>query len=164
MAVNATSAGVTTTSSGACATDTAALPLAPPDVAVTVADPLPAAVTSPVLSTDATEASDEDQDTAAPDMTLPFWSRTSATNCTVSPMAAKATDVGVTVTVVATGGGGGGGSGGSVAESPHESVRGIVATKATNAKRGTARVVKARRLIQSLGNAGRMLNRSRQVA
>ena len=54
-----------------CATVTAASSEAEPDIAVIVAVPLPAAVTSPEASTVATATSELAQATDAPDMTRP---------------------------------------------------------------------------------------------
>ena len=109
--------GVTVTVFTTWSTVIEAVPDAAPDVAVIVAVPLPAAVTTPTASTGATEGSEEDHATVAPAIGCPFWSRTSAVNCIVSPMDARAADVGATDTVVATGAGGGTGS---VPESPHD--------------------------------------------
>ena len=83
---------------------------------MTLAVPLPAAVTSPEPSTIVTEASLLDHATGAPAITCPFWSRNSALSCTVSPNAASAAVAGVTLTVV--GRGGSGGRDGSVPRSP----------------------------------------------
>lgn len=70
--------GVTATSVTTCATLTDAAPDACPDVAVMVAAPLRAAVTSPDPSTVATDTSLLDHDTDAFAITSPYWSRTSA--------------------------------------------------------------------------------------
>ena len=110
-------AGDTLTELTLWATDTVALPDADPAVAVIVAVPLPAAVTRPEPLTAAIEAALLDQVTAAPAITCPFWSRTSAESCTVSPRAVSWVVAGVTATVVGRGGSGGG-VGGSVAPSP----------------------------------------------
>ena len=75
------------------------------------------AVTSPDPLTVATEALLLVQVTPAPAITWPFWSRTSAVNCSVAPKAVSWAVAGVTVTVVGRGGSGGG-VGGSVAPSP----------------------------------------------
>ena len=109
-------AGETATSLTCCATVIVALPDADPAVAVIVAVPLPAAVTSPAASTVATVASLLRQATAAPGIACPLWSRTSAVNWTVAPSAVSSTVAGLTVTVVGWGGSGGG----SVAPSPQE--------------------------------------------
>ena len=110
-------AGVTVTALTSWATVTVALPDAEPAVAVIVAVPLPAAVTSPDALTVATAAALLDQVTAAPAIALPFWSRTSAVNCSVAPNAVSRTVAGATATVAGRGGSGGG-VGGSVAPSP----------------------------------------------
>ena len=121
IATSVSAAGVTRTVAAACDTVTVALPAAEPDVAVTLALPTPAAVTRPVPSTVATDASLEAQVTVAPGMTRPFWSSTCAVSCVVSPSAVSAAVAGDTVTDVATGGGGGGGGGGAVGpSSPQE--------------------------------------------
>ena len=114
-ATSVSTAGETATALTSCTTVTAALPEAEPEVAVIVAVPLPAAVTSPVASTVATEGSPLDQATATPAIASPFWSRTSAASRTVSPSAVSPAVAGVTVKVVARGGSG---AGGSVAPSP----------------------------------------------
>ena len=90
------------------ATVAEAVPAAEPEAAVIVAVPLAAAVT--------TAASLEDHATAAPVITFPFWSRTSAESCAVSPSAANCDAAGVTVTAV---GRAGSVAGGSVPPSPH---------------------------------------------
>ena len=72
-------AGDTVTVLACCATVTDALPEAEPAIAVMVAVPLAIAVTSPA-STVATDALLLVQLTAAPAMTVPFWSRTVAVN------------------------------------------------------------------------------------
>ena len=72
------SVGDTATESSACVTVTAAVPETPPDAAVIVAVPLATAVTSTAASTVATDAAGLDHATAAPAITLPLWSRTSA--------------------------------------------------------------------------------------
>ena len=114
---NAKSTGVRLRATASCSTNTAALPVTEPVAAVIVAVPLPTAVTRPVASTPATPALLDDQVTAVPAMTWPFWSRTSAVSCTVASSAASRTCAGFTTTVVARGGSTG--AGGSVAPSPH---------------------------------------------
>ena len=109
-ATSVLASGVTVTAATTCATVIAAVPDAWPDVAVMVAAPLSAEVTRPAASTVATEAALVDHDTDAPDITLPYWSRTSAVSCTVASRAASPAAEGVTVTVVGRGGSGGGGS------------------------------------------------------
>ena len=81
------------------ATVAVALPDADPAVAVIVAVPFVAAVTSPEALTVATAAALLDQLTAAPAISLPFWSRTSAVNCSVAPKAVSCTVAGATPTV-----------------------------------------------------------------
>ena len=119
MSPNATSvsaAGDTSTALTTWATVTAAVPDAEPAVAVIVALPFAAAVTSPDASTAATGASLLVHATVAPVITRPFWSRTSAVSRTVSPRADSVAEPGLTITVVATGAGGGG----STAPSPQD--------------------------------------------
>ena len=110
-------AGVTVTAPTSWATVTCALPEAEPAVAVIVAVPLPAAVTSPDASTVATAAALLAQLSAAPAIALPFWSSTSAVSCSVAPNAVNWTVAGATATEAGRGGSGGGG-GGAVAPSP----------------------------------------------
>jgi len=69
---------------------------------VIVAVPLVTAVTSPADETVATEASDDDHVTVAPDITDPDASFTVALNVTVSPRDAKLFVLGETVTLVGT--------------------------------------------------------------
>ena len=58
--------------------------------------------------------------TAAPAITLPLWSRTSALSWTVAPNAVSSTLAGLTVTAVGrAGSGGGGGAGPAVSSFPH---------------------------------------------
>ena len=83
-------------------TVTAAVPLAEPEVAVMVADPLLTAVSSPADETVATEAAEEDHVTVAPDITDPDASFTVALSVAVSPIDAKLFVLGDTVTVAAT--------------------------------------------------------------
>ena len=68
-----------------------------------VAIPLAVAVTKPADDTVATDGSDVDQDTLAPDMVLPFWSLTVAESCFVSPIDVKLRVVAESVMEVATG-------------------------------------------------------------
>ena len=131
-ATSVSAAGETATVLTSWATITVAVPDADPAVAVIVAVPLPAAVTSPWASTVATAALLLDQVTAAPAITCPFWSRTSAESCTVAPRAVSWVVAGVTATVVGRGGSGGGGS---VAPSPHAE------TQATPASAADSRMV-----------------------
>ena len=84
-------------------TVTDAVPLADPDVAVTVAVPFAPAVTRPVVETPATDGEEEVQVTTALLIVTPFWSRTVATSCCVSPSDEKVNVEGESVTVVATG-------------------------------------------------------------
>ena len=82
-----------------CATVTAAVPLAEPEVAVMVAVPLATEVTSPVDDTVAAVVSDDVHVTVAPDMVLPPASFTVAANVTVSPIDANVFVLGDTVTL-----------------------------------------------------------------
>ena len=101
--------------STSCATVTVASPLAEDTRAVMVATPAPAAVTSPVVrSAVATVGRRLAQVTDTPVITLPYWSRTSAVNCSESPIAVNVTDAGEMVSVVGVGG-----SGGGVGSPPH---------------------------------------------
>jgi len=70
-------------------TETDAVPLTEPDVAVIVAVPSATEVTSPADETVATEVLDEDHVTVAPDMVLPPASFTVATSVAVSESEAK---------------------------------------------------------------------------
>ena len=76
---------------------TVAVPLADPDVAVMVAVPLPAAVTSPAVETVATEALDVVHVTVAPEMMFPAASLTVATRVAPSPIDVKLRLVGESV-------------------------------------------------------------------
>ena len=92
----------TTTEPAACDTITAARPTASPAVAVIVAIPLPAAVTTPDGSTTATSVSPLAHATRSPSIRRPIWSRTSAMRRTVSLSAVNSRVSGVTATVVGT--------------------------------------------------------------
>ena len=129
-------AGVTATALTSWATVTVALPDADPAVAVIVAVPLPVAVTKPAALTVATAALLVAQVTAAPAIACPFWSRTSAWSCTVSPRAVSSAVAGVTVTVLGRGGSGGGACG-AVAPSPQAAA--VQATVAIAADQTTKR-------------------------
>ena len=96
--------GTSSTALTACTTVTVAVPKASPALAVIAAMPLPTAVTNPDASTVATEASLEDHETAAAAIACPFWSCTSALNCTVSSNALSMAAAGLTVTTSASGG------------------------------------------------------------
>ena len=103
--------GATRTLATRCATVTEALEEEAPDVAVTLADPFWMATTRPVGFTVATVASLVAQLTGAPVIARPFWSRTVAVSCSVSPREWKVTDEREMVIVVGTerwGWGGGG--------------------------------------------------------
>ena len=78
-------AGSITTLPADCITVTGTLADALPERAVTVALPLPTAVTRPWPLTEATCGSLLDQTTSAPDTSSPFPSTTEAVSCTVSP-------------------------------------------------------------------------------
>ena len=81
---------------------TVAVPLADPDVAVTVAVPSVTAVTNPAVETVATEALDVAQVTVGFEITVPPASVTVATTVAVSPADVKLTLVGARVTDWAT--------------------------------------------------------------
>ena len=102
-------------------TDT--VPLADPDVAVTVAVPPATDVTSPADETVATDAADVVHDTLAPLIVAPFWSLTVAVSWEVSPNEAKLRLVAESVIEVATGVGGVGGLVGVVPPSPQAARR-----------------------------------------
>jgi hypothetical protein len=72
-------------------------PLIPPLVAVTVAEPAPTAVTTPLVLTVATAALSLTQAIERPARTLPLGSRTVATSCLVACDTSEV-DVGLTVT------------------------------------------------------------------
>ena len=80
----------------------AAVPLATPEVAVMVTDPLATAVTRPADETVATEVLEDDHVTVAPEITDPFSSLTVALNATVSPRDDKELVLGETSTLAAT--------------------------------------------------------------
>ena len=98
---------------------TAAVALAEPEVAVTVAVPSATEVTRPVDDTVATEGADVAHVTLAPLMAAPFWSLTVAESCCVAPKDEKLKVVADSVMEVATGVGGVGGLVGVVPPSPH---------------------------------------------
>jgi hypothetical protein len=79
-----------------------AVPLAEPEVAVTVAVPLPTEVTRPADETVATVVSEDAHVTVAPDISVPAASFTVTLNVTVSSMLVKVFVLGDTVTVDAT--------------------------------------------------------------
>ena len=83
-------------------TVTAAVALAAPEVAVTVAVPLATAVTSPADETVATAVFVDDHVTVGPDITVPPASLTVAARVTVSPTDVNVFSLGDTVTVDAT--------------------------------------------------------------
>ena len=86
-----------------CATVTAALWVAVPEVAVTCALPFATAVAKPVvLPTVATAASVDAHDTTAADIACPRWSFTTPVNCWLLPMAPSVALGGLMVIVVAT--------------------------------------------------------------
>src|SRR5687767_5499975 len=97
-----------TEATGMGTTVTAAVPLFPSLVAVIVALPAAAPVTSPLAETVATPLALVVHVTPRPVSTLPAASRSVAVSCTVEPSCTLA-GAGVTVTV-ATGAGGGGGA------------------------------------------------------
>ena len=76
--------------------------LAEPEVAMIVADPFAAAVTSPADETVATVVSEDDHVTVAPDITVPPASFTVALSVTVSPTNSKVLVLGESSTVDAT--------------------------------------------------------------
>ena len=85
-----------------CATVTADVALAEPEVAVIVAVPSATAVTSPADETVATVAADVDHVTVAPDMVVPPVSFTVALTVTVAPTDAKVLVLSDSSTVDAT--------------------------------------------------------------
>ena len=113
---------------GTCCTHTSPYPRATRASAAISAVPFPVAVTSPVASTVATEASLLVQSTVVPAITFAFWSLTSAVSRTVAPSAVSAAVGGLTVTVA--------GNAGSVgpSPSPHPSARATTTTAADNRK------------------------------
>ena len=80
---------------------TAAVPLADPDVAVTVAVPSVTAVTNPAVETVATEALDVAHVTVGFEMIFPAASVTVAARVAVAPIELKVTLVGASVTEAA---------------------------------------------------------------
>jgi hypothetical protein len=89
------------------ATETAAVPVTAPLVAVIVAVPFATEVTRPVDDTVATDELDVAHVTAALAITAPFWSLTVADSWDVAPSEAKLRLSSETVIAVATGVGGG---------------------------------------------------------
>jgi len=79
-------------------TEIPAVPLAEPDVAVIVAEPVAIPVTRPADDTVATDALDELQVTLAPFIVTPFWSLTVVVRVAVSPTDVKLRLVGESVT------------------------------------------------------------------
>ena len=108
--------GSTAASATSCATVTDAEPNTDPAAAVILALPLATAVTTPEASAVATDGAPLVHVTAAPDMTLPYWSSTSADSCTVAPSAVSSAEAGLTVTLAGRGGSGATGGG---PPSPH---------------------------------------------
>ena len=90
--------GETSTVDATCATVTADVAVAEPEVAVMVAVPFTTAVTSPADETVATDAADVDHVTVAPDMADPPVSFTVALTVTVSPTDVKVFVLGETST------------------------------------------------------------------
>ena len=76
---------------------TVAVPLARPDVAVMVADPVVTPVTSPASETVATTVFDDDHVTAAPDITVPPRSLTVGVSVAVAPIDTRESEVGDSV-------------------------------------------------------------------
>ena len=136
-ATSVSTAGVTATALTSWATVTAAVPETDPAVAEIVVFPFATAVTSPEASTVATEASPLAHATAAPAITCPFWSRTSAVSCTVAPSATIWAVAGLTVTAVARGGSRGGGS---VPPSPHAETHTAIASPVATPAMSRSRV------------------------
>ena len=93
---------------GSVSTVTVAETDSAPVSAVTVAEPAPMAVTRPTASTVATAGESEDQVTDTSTITLPFRSRTSAVNRTVSPIPSSCAVAGEIVSDAATSGDGSG--------------------------------------------------------
>ena len=83
-------------------TVTVAVPLAEPDVAMIVADPVPTEVTRPADETVATAVFVDDHVSVAPDITVPPASLTVAVSVAVSASEAKLKLVGESVTLDAT--------------------------------------------------------------
>ena len=148
---NVSASGDTSTSVTTCSTVIAAVPVAFPEVAVTVTVPLSAAVTSPATLTLATDGSELLQATVAPGMTCPCWSRTVAVSWTVSEIASRVAEGGDIVSDVATGVGGGG----SVTVSLQASSRARDSTSTTSVMRATAPL----RGREFLATAGRESNK-----
>ena len=136
--------GDTVTERTDCVTVTTAVPDAASAAAVIVAAPVPAAVTKPDAFTVATAVALLVQVTAAPAIACPFWSRTSARSCTVSPSDASSAVAGVTVTVVGRGGSGGGADG-SVAPSAQAAAQATVAIAADKTIKRRLRLIAASR-------------------
>ena len=89
--------GVTVTDAIGTRTDTAAEPLFPPELAVTVADPGTTAVTRPDVETVATPGLSLDHTTGRKNRRFPCASLTAATSCVVA-LGSRLTDAGLTVT------------------------------------------------------------------
>ena len=81
---------------------TVAVPLARPDVAVMVADPVVTPVTSPASETVATAVFEDDQVTVAPDITVPPRSLTVGVSVAVAPIDVIESEVGDSVRLEAT--------------------------------------------------------------
>ena len=94
--------GETSTVDTTCPTVTADIPVAAPEVAVIVAEPLPTEVTRPADETVATDAADVVHVTVAPEIAVPAASFTVALTVTVSPSDAKVFVLGESSTVDAT--------------------------------------------------------------
>jgi len=114
-------------------TVTEAVALAEAEVAVIVAVPATAAVTSPVDDTVATAADDVVHVTVALAIVAPFWSLTVAVICVVSPKEAKLRLVDESVIDVATGVGVGVGVGSVGLPSPPQLPKNIENNRALNA-------------------------------
>ena len=97
-AVSVPVAGDTRTSTGRCSTVTSAVAASDPAEARMVAVPAPAAVTSPLPSTEATASSVVDQDNSRPGAGWPFASSASADKRIVSPTAVSVAVAGDTRT------------------------------------------------------------------
>ena len=93
-------AGVTAIQMGTATTSTvtSAVPVASPALAVIVALPSPAAVTSPEPSTVATASSPDSHENSAASTACPFASNAAAVNRSVSPTAASVASFGATDT------------------------------------------------------------------
>ena len=105
IATSVWAAGDTTNSATNCSTTTSALAVAGPAAAVTIALPLPTAMTSPPVTV-ATAVSLLLHMTVTLVIAWPYWSLTVAISRTLSPNERNAAEVGEIATMVGTGGSG----------------------------------------------------------